>query len=138
MGAYELSKIVTSPKFGSAGHSGSAEGILAAYGPWWHDFRASLSIEGSGPAARGMVFRLNDEGCHVLLLSGTGQAKAVAPARTDGGITVECSGDRITILVNGVQVERVNDPSFTDGYVGMAQYGYGRTFFRDLRVEGLP
>jgi hypothetical protein len=44
----------------------------------------------------------------------------------------------ITILLNGLQVQVIRDPSFTHGYVGMAQYGYGRTFFRDLRVEGLP
>ncbi len=40
--------------------------------------------------------------------------------------------------MNGAQVARINDPSFTDGYVGMAHYGPGRTLFRDLRVESLP
>lgn len=40
--------------------------------------------------------------------------------------------------VNGVQVTTIDDPSYADGYVGMAQFGPGRTLFRDLRVEGLP
>ena len=55
-----------------------SEGGLAAYGPWWHNFRASVSIEGSGPAARGMVFRLGPDGCYELLLSGTEKAKDIS------------------------------------------------------------
>jgi hypothetical protein len=187
-GAYELSKMATSPKpsnsggarvpigrsadseesDGEAAQSGRGEDTLAAYGPWWQNFRASLSVESSGAAARGMVFRLNAAGCYVLLLSGTRKGKDVwfklvkktfanhgeatlipwtqitgpAPTLTDAGtgnrITVECNRDRITILLNGVQVTAIGDASFQDGYVGMAQYGYGRTLFRNLRVETLP
>jgi hypothetical protein len=51
---------------------------------------------------------------------------------------VECKGDRITILLNGVEVKTIDDPSFAEGYVGMAQFGYGRTIFHGLRVEELP
>ncbi len=168
-GGYEMSQIVTVPKFGSTGQGSMAEGILAAYGPWWgwhENFRASLSMEGVGPAARGMVFRLNDEGCYVLLLSGIGQAKglsfklvkrtfwnhseapilpwtpvggpAVAQGKASSRIAVECRRDRIAILVNGVQVESIQDQTFQEGYVGMAQYGFGKTLFHNLRVEGLP
>jgi len=53
-------------------------------------------------------------------------------------MTVECSRDRIRILINGVQVTELKDSDFPDGIVGMAQYGYGRTLFRNLRVEALP
>jgi Ca-activated chloride channel family protein len=180
-GAYELSKSDSSTPSGavssinmtgttviagSAGQSGQADGVVAAYGPWWEDFRASLSLEGAGSAARGMVFRLNDEGCYALLLSGTGKATglsfklvrsdflsqreapilpwtpisdaAIPPAGTESRIAVECRRERITILINGVQVASIKDTSFAGGYVGMAQYGFGRTFFRDLKVEGLP
>ncbi|MGB7762274.1 MAG: VWA domain-containing protein [Bryobacteraceae bacterium] len=145
--------------------SGVGEGILAAYGPWWRNFRASVSLEGSGPAARGMVFRLGYDGCYVLLFSGTEKAKdvsfklmkkyfpsngdvplipwthitapALAPAGKESRITVECILDRITILLNGVQVTDIRDSSFPQGYLGMAHYGLGRTLFRDLRVESL-
>jgi Ca-activated chloride channel family protein len=152
-----------------AGHSGLKDTILAAYGPWWRNFRASLSVEGTGAAARGLVFRLGGEGYCALLLSGAGKAgdlsfklvtktfwnhseapiipwtkvtgpalAASTPARTYNRITVECQGDRITILLNGVQVTAIDHPIFPGGYVGMAQFGYGRTLFRDLRVESLP
>ncbi|HEY1219791.1 MAG TPA: VWA domain-containing protein [Bryobacteraceae bacterium] len=182
-GGYELSRVTHVPKsagaegirMGSHGGDLSApeetvaggvgEGILAAYGPWWRNFRASVSMEGSGAAARGMVFRLGYDGCYVLLFSGTEKAKDVsfklvkklfpsyvevplipwthitAPALAAGGknrITVESILDRITILLNGVQVTDIEDPSFTQGYLGMAHYGLGRTLFHDLRVESLP
>jgi hypothetical protein len=151
----------TAPQYGG--------GALAAYGPWWQNFRASVSIEGHGSAARGMVFRLNDAGCYVLLLSGAGKAGDVSfrlvrklfpsylevplipwtpitgPALADmssGGmanrITVECIHDRIKILLNDMEVTRIVDSSYAEGYVGLAHYGSGHTLFRDLRVEGLP
>lgn len=126
-------------------------------------------MEGSGPAARGMVFRLNYAGCYVLLLSGTEKAKDISyklvrksfpsywevpiipwthitgpalanlsPGGAQNRITVECNRDRIAILLNGEQVTQVDDPSFIEGYVGLAHYGSGQTLFRDLRVESLP
>lgn len=179
-GTYELSKSDSSTPSGAvssidmtgttvtagrADQGGQADGVVAAYGPWWENFRASLSLEGGGSAARGMVFRLNDEGCYALLLSGTGKvtelsfklvkrdfgsqgetpilpwtpvSAAVPRAGTDSRITVECRRERITILINGVQVASTRDTSFAGGYVGMAQYGSGHTFFRDLTVESLP
>jgi Ca-activated chloride channel family protein len=53
-------------------------------------------------------------------------------------ITVECSADRIAVLVNGHEVARVNDKSFSSGQVGMATFGKGRAVFRDLYVEERP
>jgi hypothetical protein len=132
---------------------------LAAYGPWWQNFRASLTIENSSAAARGMVFRLNSEGCYVLMLSGNAKSglsfKLVKKTFWNHGelpllpwtqidvppgnnIAVECAWVRIRILVHEVQVAELKDSEFPEGLVGMAQYGYGRTLFRNLRVESLP
>jgi Ca-activated chloride channel family protein len=161
--------LVTPSEAERRGQGGLGDKILAAYGPWWRNFRASVSIEGSGDAARGMVFRLGATGCYVLLLSGTEKATGISfklvkqvfwndsevpmipwthitgpalaaftSAKTENRIAVECRGDRITILLNGAQVTATDDPSFANGYVGMAQFGSGRTLFHDLRVEGLP
>jgi hypothetical protein len=77
-GPGNLSVPIAADGSGGAGQSGEGEGILAAYGPWWENFRASFSMEGAGSAARGMVFRLNDEGCYVLLFSGIGKPKEVS------------------------------------------------------------
>ncbi len=168
-GRMDIPRLVTPSQAAGQGQSGLGDAILAAYGPWWRNFRASVSMQGSGAAARGMVFRLGATGCYALLLSGTEKASdlsfklvkkvfwndsevpmipwthvtgpalaAFTPARAENRITVECRGDRITILLNGAQMTAIEDPSFTDGYVGMGQFGYGRTLFHDLRVEGLP
>jgi Ca-activated chloride channel family protein len=188
-GGYEISRAADAPKSANTdgpgmhgslspanptapqqrGQGGSGEGLIAAYGPVWQNFRASVSMAGSGPGARGMVFRLNYEGCYVLLLQGTEKAKdisfklvkrtfpgnwedplipwthitgpalaALSPAGKENRITVECNHDRITFLLNGVEVTEIDDPSFTDGYVGLVHYGDGRTLFRNLRVESLP
>jgi VWFA-related protein len=50
-------------------------------------------------------------------------------------INVECSADRITVLVNGHEVASVNDASFSSGQVGMAAFGKGRAVFQNLYVE---
>ncbi len=188
-GAYEISAVANAPKSANTGegttrsrsggldltssrpapqHGGFGEGSLVAYGPWWSSFRASVSMDSSGPVAGGMVFRLNDEGCYILLLSGAEKAKdisfklvkkifpfsgevALVPwthvtgpalaalnrAGAKNRITVECVRHRIAILLNGEQVIGISDSSFAEGYVGMAHYGPGRTFFRELRVESL-
>jgi Ca-activated chloride channel family protein len=72
-GGLDITSSQPAPQYGGFG-----EGSLAAYGPWWSNFRGSVSMEVSGPAARGMVFRLNDEGCYVLLLSGAEKAKDIS------------------------------------------------------------
>jgi hypothetical protein len=117
------------------------------------EFRASLSMEGTGPAAKAWSF-VSMMKAGALLLSDTGNVTglsfklgkrdflsqgetqivpwtptsdaAIPPAGTDTRITVECR--RITILINGVQVASIKDTSFADGYVGMAQYGLTASF----------
>jgi Ca-activated chloride channel family protein len=61
-----------------SGPGGTGEGLFAAYGPVWQNFRASVSIEGSRRAAGGMVFRLSYEGCYVLLLQGAEKGKGIS------------------------------------------------------------
>jgi hypothetical protein len=51
---------------------------------------------------------------------------------------VECKGEQITIWLDDVQKVRIKDDSFSDGYIGMAQFGYGRALFRYLHVQSLP
>ena len=51
-------------------------------------------------------------------------------------ITVECRGPLIKVWLDGADAVRVRDESFQDGYIGMAQFGYGRALFRDLEVQG--
>jgi len=156
------------------------EGTVAAYGPWWGDFRASLSIDdrGSDQEGEGMVFRLNDGGYYALLVTRIAKhcsfklLKKVWPPSfsaplfshretvmipwtgctpeiehdeadykrqtTQKKITVECKGERITIWLDDVFVAQIKDASFFEGYVGMAQFGYGHALFRDLRVQSLP
>jgi VWFA-related protein len=53
-------------------------------------------------------------------------------------ITVECSADRITVLVNRHEVASVHDSSFSSGQVGMAAFGKGRAVFQNLYVEERP
>ena len=77
---YELSRTVPS----NAVITGPvSDGVIAAYGPWWQDFRASISVEvdmrktvggtlGYSAAAGGVVFHLNENGYYALVLSGTG------------------------------------------------------------------
>ncbi len=63
------------------------QNAVAAYGPWWQDFRASVLVKSErmesqsltqafnsaapliGPSSAGLVFRLNDEGYYALLLT---------------------------------------------------------------------
>lgn len=67
--------------------------VVAAYGPWWSDFRASVTMKtdpekvshdasvkflhGSRPAA-GLLFRLNLDGYYALLVSGTGEKSTLS------------------------------------------------------------
>lgn len=69
------------------------DNIIAAYGPWWSDFRASVTVDAvleavsheasktfphnTHPAA-GLVFRMGLDGCYVLLVSGTPGGKTLS------------------------------------------------------------
>jgi len=52
---------------------GAVEGTIAAYGPVWRDFTASITVDEQGGAGEGLVFRLNSRGCYMLLLTNIGK-----------------------------------------------------------------
>lgn len=163
-GAYEI--LTAAPR---TPQQGFVAGTIAAYGPWWHDFAATLSLdarESSGEGA-GMVFRLNATGCYTLLVTRVGKQTASfklakrtwqrvnsketilidwqptpdALARQGNKreeIKVECKGDRITIWLNEIPAAQIKDPSFLEGQIGMAQFGYGRAQFQNLEAHSLP
>jgi VWFA-related protein len=136
---------------------------LAAYGPWWYDFRASVFVdeERSHADADGMIFRLNERGYYAVLLQNAADSQGfhgeyfkvirqrwfdleriLVPwtrIQTDlkpskeRKIMVECRGKQITIYLDGLQAAEFKDDAFADGYVGMTKIGYGRALFRDLQ-----
>jgi hypothetical protein len=155
-------------------------GTIAAYGPWWSDFRASILVDdrGSDQEGEGMVLRLNDRGYYALLLTRIStkhcsfklvkknwptsfyspfishHEDVIIPwtgctptnehdeaeykrQTTQMKLTVECKGEQITIWLDDVQKARIKDDSFSEGYVGIAQLGYGHALFRNLTVESL-
>lgn len=161
-GVYEMSHEVTPS---AAQRTGSVDATIAAYGPWWRDFKATLSLDekASNGAGEGLVFRLNSTGCYTLLVTRLGKPSAsfklakrtwqrvssketilldwtAAPAdsRTTERLTVECKGDQISIWLNDVPVGKIKDPDYLEGQVGMAQFGYGRVLFHNLEVHSLP
>jgi hypothetical protein len=50
---------------------------------------------------------------------------------------VECQGDRITLFVNDQEIEKAQDDTFSDGYVGFVLFLNGSAVFRDLLVDEL-
>jgi VWFA-related protein len=161
-GAYEMSREVTP---GAAQRITTADTTIAAYGPFWRDFKATLSLDekASNGAGEGLVFRLNQTGCYTLLVTHLGKPSAsfklakrtwqrisskettlidwtpMPPdLRTNARLKVECKGDQISIWLNDVPVTKIKDPDFQEGQVGMAQFGYGRVLFHDLEVHSLP
>jgi len=64
-GAYEISH-----GLGRPAPLRYAEGTLAAYGPWWEDFRASITV--AAARANGIVFRLNSSGYYGFLVTSAG------------------------------------------------------------------
>jgi hypothetical protein len=150
-----------------ANEIGSA-GIVAANGPWWENFRASVLIEGEGGlSASGMVFHLNEQGYYAFLLTDTWQPNEISyklikqlfggfnetvlipwthltlPVVPGGhklehGLSVECNRGQITLRIAGQLLKSVRDATFSKGLVGFALYGDGHAEFKDLRAESLP
>jgi len=155
-GAYEISVSSAAKGLGTRD-----PGNLAAYGPWFTNFSASVKIESHGGDG-GLIFRLNDRGYYLLLVQEGRQdayklvkkfwsslaeqtivpwtAVARNPVAASPWIAaaVECTGDRIAVIIDGIQAISLTDGSFPWGQAGMAFFGHGRALFRDLQVEGLP
>ena len=143
-----------------------SDAVVSAYGPWWTDFRATLSLTPrSTSLASGMVFRLNNEGFYAFLLyvpAHTNEAyykvlrreyqgKSVdligwqrtdlGPAKLPGAgrkLTVEAHRDLFVFFIDGRKLNSVRDATIVDGFVGMVLHGTGQARFHDLLVEQLP
>ncbi|MGO9096281.1 MAG: VWA domain-containing protein [Bryobacteraceae bacterium] len=138
---------------------------IAGNGPSFAGFRASVKIEPQSGEA-GLVFRLNERGCYLLLVQWRHMAshlrqetvryklvkkfwsgptyEPIVPwtefPRLVGQqipTAVECVGNRITVRIDGIQAIRVTDDAFPDGQAGMAVSGFGCALFRDFQVERL-
>ena len=141
-------------------------GSIAAYGPWFENFRASVVLGAtSGEANGGLIFRLNERGYYMVLVRthGIREYKLVkrfwgdheeevlvpwskimsvpkgtgTPESPSTTIGVECVGDRIGVLIDGAPFLGARDDAFADGQVGMAHFGAGHAVFRDLRAESV-
>jgi len=144
------------------------EGAIAAYGPWWKNFRASAVIEStksinSFESAAGMVFDVAGPGYYALLLAGNGNKLAytlirrhwsgagadiipwtfitsnrIDPAAKGHKLAVESNRGQIILRVDDLELDRVKEDEFDGGTVGFGTFGGGRTIVRDLVVEELP
>jgi Ca-activated chloride channel family protein len=187
-GGYEISRSYS----GRAMRNENSDVVIAAYGPVWSNFRASVLIESDwGRSARnagfsdsaGVIFGLAVDG-HYAFLLGVGREFAQDPSATAAGagrdiiayalvkrywsspalaivpwtvippnspagrsldptakahkLSIESNRGQITLLVDGFQVERVEDSTFEEGYVGVGLLGKGRAVVQDLLVEELP
>jgi Ca-activated chloride channel family protein len=157
--------------------------VIAAYGPWWSDFRASVALKifpapqvadsarsspsqllYPGAPAAGLVFRMTSRGYYALLLSGILKNKhlsvelvrrdflpgedrdytetQIVPWATAGppepsgtNLSVEDTGDQISIFADGQEIKTVRDPTYDQGFVGLIISGAGHVTFKNLAVE---
>jgi Ca-activated chloride channel family protein len=133
--------------------------VIAAYGPWWSDFRASAWLEpGSGPPASvGLVFDFNESGYYAFLLTRfrpegwmgftlvkgnmEGVSSVVIPQTRLVGferyakhkLSVECNRGQITLAVDDHQVASMEDVSAKYGLVGFGVFGDCRAW-RKCRI----
>jgi VWFA-related protein len=157
----------------------SVSGEIAAYGPWFTDFEASVEIQPpeDGNGDGGLIFRANERGYYLLLLQrGKGASDVMgsrhpiaytlakrfwsepfmksivgwtpfrrSPMQTtirQGPVNpyvtafVKCTGNRITVRIDGIEAISLTDDSFADGQAGVGFFGVGRALFRNLEVRG--
>ena len=137
----------------------AADTLLAAYGPWWDNFRASASLEAywddSGTGV-GLVFDVREEGYYAFLLgtrntfellkgSWNGRRKEIIPLtplgfsrRRVSRLTVDRNGPQIKLWVDDKPVGNIQDSSFNQGLVGFGVFGSGHAMVYDLLVEAAP
>lgn len=153
--------------------------VVAAYGPWWTNFRASVTLRivrapelqgaqsrfpyAAYPAA-GLVFRMTSQGYYALLLSSNPKknqlsvelvrrdflldvqrgytetqivpwtnAQRLEPSGTN--LSVEDSGNQISIFADGQEIRTVDDPKYDQGFVGLIVSGPAHATFKNLVVE---
>lgn len=150
------------PKTSPAGAStptASRQNVVAAYGPWWINFRASVSVSADPRSVAGLIFRMNQHGYYAVLVRRTGKTLSaelvrdllqgnndtqmailpwtiVAGAPTSAtDISVEAIGDQISMFVDGQKVRILHDDMYAQGLVGFVISGPGHAIFRNLVVE---
>jgi hypothetical protein len=135
------------------------QNVVATYGPWWINFRASVNVNVAPGSVAGLVFRMNQLGYYALLVSRTGKklstglVKALAngngyaqmtvvPWTTVAGapasateISVEVIGNQISMFVDGQKVKSLQDDTCAQGLVGFVISGRGHATFRNLVVQ---
>jgi Ca-activated chloride channel family protein len=141
-----------------------ADTVITAYGPWWDNFRASVSLQPSwddGQAGVGMIFDLREDGYYAFLITppeglqstfelvrGTwnGRRSELIPrtpfasslhAGSVYKLTVERNERQITLWINDQQVGSLEEGSLAHGLVGAGVFGSGSAIVHDLRVEAM-
>lgn len=143
-----------------------AADIIAAYGPWWGDFRASARLEPDWrrpDSAVGMAFDVMERGYYAFLLAPPGRARqmsfelvkaywngtrsVIIPrtpiAETDQPgkshkLSVERNRGQIILDVDDRQVATIQNTAFEHGMVGFSVFKESSLVVRDLRVEAIP
>ena len=125
-----------------------ADTVVAAYGPWWDNFRASAQVEAlwGPPNDVGLVLDVNESGYYALLLTppvdgrvafefvkgGWDGTRAEIIPRTPIAelerfgkhkLSVECNRGQITLAVDDRQVGSIQDTTFEYGLVGLGVFG---------------
>jgi len=136
--------------------------VIAAYGPWWDNFRASVSLQPSWDDAQagvGLIFDLREDGYYAFLITppeggqntfelvkGTwdGRRSDLMPrtpfassphAGSVYKLTVERNERQITLWINDQQVGSIEEGSLAHGLVGAGVFGSSSAIVHDLRVE---
>jgi Ca-activated chloride channel family protein len=151
-GGYEVSRLLMpGPALDKAVEgviSDPADSVVAAYGPWWSNFRASAQVDAlwGPPNAVGLVFDVSESGYYALLLTPPVDGRVafeLVKGRFDGtrseiiprtaiaelerfgkhALAVECNRGHITLSVDGLQVGSVQDTTFEYGMVGLGVFG---------------
>lgn len=159
-GTYELVRHCAGCTFAPASIPGivaaAGRAAIAAYGPWWTDFRASAVLEpywDTSDTGVGMVFDLREDGYYAFLAATqntfelvkgnwNGTQKEIIPLTPLGflrrrvcKLTVERNGPQIKLFVDDKQVGNVEDNSFNYGLIAFGVLGGGRAIVHDLLVE---
>ncbi len=166
-GGYELMR---RPSKGTAaeveGFVATPADTIAAYGPWWKDFRLSAKIECNWRApdsAAGVIFDLNEAGYYGFLLDRPGAhgqmafelvagttrgeraaiiprtpvAEMESPGRTHT-LEVVRKGDSISLALDGHQLGSIRDAKLPIGFAGVSVFKASRVVVHELRIEAIP
>ena len=166
-GGYKLSRLAPGRASVPAveGLIAVAADTIAAYGPWWGNFHASMRLEAywrRPDAAVGMVFDVMERGYYAFLLAAPGDAREMAfelvKGRWDGTrstiiprtpiaqeerpgkahkLSVERNRGQIILAVDDRQVGSIQDTTFEYGLVGIGVFKESHVIVRDLLVQAI-